>query len=436
MMRAVRTTRVMAAVAVLGLALTACGGDDGATAAPDTTTDGGDGTDGGDDAEPAASGDVPGVTDEEIVIAGFGPMTGGASWIGLGTRDGFTMGIDEINEAGGIHGRQIRLEYFDDQNEVAFAQNVLRRITGEIEPFMVFSGTGSTIFVSVADQLRELEIPVYNGFSGSPAGRQDPEVENMFHGQAVSATYVTRDQMALVEDLGAERVSVIHDVGEWGRSVCEPAIEALESELGITPDTVQTYQVGDTDFSGQLVALREADPDVVLNCGHYPEAAVILQQASELGLDALFIGDTAQGNATVWDRAGEAGEDFVFNWYSPVFLTDTTGPMADFREKYEERYPDAAEGRPAHSDTFSYGDAYIIAEALERAGEDLTVEKFLEAMKSLTDFQPTPINATADFSNPQNDGFQETVWMRVKDGEAVLVDDAEMEELRDLVASS
>jgi ABC-type branched-subunit amino acid transport system substrate-binding protein len=420
----------VALVAVL-LLLTACGQAGGGNASGGDTGGGDASSSAGGD---AAAEDVPGVTEDEILIAGFGPLTGPASWIGLGTRDGLAMGFEEINENGGVHGRMLRLEWFDDQYEVAQAQTVIRRIVGDVEPFLVYSGTGSTVAVSVMDSLRESGIPAYNGFSGSPLSRKDEEAPNLFHGQAVSATWVIEDLMRLLEDLEVERVSVLHDVGEWGRSVCEPAIEALESDLGITPDTIQTYAVGDTDFTGQLIALRDADPQVIINCGHYPEAAVILSQARELGLDALFVGDTAQGNNSVWTRAGQAAENFIFNWYSPVFLTDPEGPMADFREKYEEQYPDAPEGRPAHSDTFAYGDAFIIAEALERAGENPTRESFQEAMKSLTDFQPTPINATANFDNPQNDGFQETVWMRVQDGQAVLIDDEQLAELREVVA--
>jgi branched-chain amino acid transport system substrate-binding protein len=380
------------------------------------------------------SGGTQGVTDKEIVIAAFGPLSGPSSWIGLGTRDGLLMAADEVNAAGGIHGRKLRVEYFDDRYQVAQAQTVVRRLKGDTKPFMIYSGTGSTVFVSVANLLRQSGLPVYNGFSGSPKARQDPEVETLFHGQAVSSTFVTTDLVKLLRGLDVKRVAVMHDVGEWGRSVCEPTIEALKAELNITPTTVQTYSSGAKDFAGQLVAVRNSKPQVVLNCGHYPEAGAILAQADQLGVKALFIGDTAQGNNSVWERAGASAENFLFNWYSPTFLTDPQGPMADFRAKYKARYPDAPAGRPAHSDTFAYGDGLIIAEALKRAGKDLTQEGFLKAMHSLHDFQPSPINAKASFDNPQNDGFQQTVWMRVKDGHAVLVDGANEAELKQLVA--
>ena len=382
----------------------------------------------------SGEGSVQGVTDDEILIAAFGPLTGPSSWIGLGTRDGLLMAVDEINAAGGIHGRKLRVEYFDDRYQVAQAQAVIRRIQSEVRPFMIYSGTGSTVFVSVADMLRQTGLPVYNGFSGSEIVRKEPEAPNMFHGQAVSARYVREDLVALLKDLGVERVAVMHDVGEWGRSVCEPSIEAMEEQLGLKPLTVQTYAAGDTDFSGQLVAIRNVNPQVIVNCGHYPEAAVIVAQARQLNVKALIIGDTAQGNDTVWKRAGDAAENFIFNWYSPYFLTDDEGPMNDFRKRYMEKYPDAPEGRPAHSDTFAYGDGLIIAEALKRAGRDLTPEKFIEAMKSIENFQASPITAVANFSNPGNDGFRESVWMRVKDGNAVRVDETNMSELKALIA--
>lgn len=381
-------------------------------------------------AAPAQS--VQGVTDKEILIAAFGPLTGPASWIGLGTRDGFTLAIEEINKAGGIHGREIKLVYEDEAYQVAQAQTVVRRILSSTKPFLVYTGTGSTVFVSVADTLRDSKIPVYNGFSGSHAARKVPEVQNLFHGQAVSSAVFTTDLEKLLTDLNVKRVAVMHDVGEWGRSICVPTIEQLKKR-GLTPLTIQNYKVGDTDFSGQLVAVRNANPQIVINCGHFPEASVILRQARELGVKALFIGDAAQANPSVWQRAGKATDNWMFNWYSPAFLSDEKGPMVDFRNKYKARYPNAPTGRPNHADTFSYGDAYIIAKALKDAGPKLTPEGFYAAMKKIKDFQPSPINAVASFDNPGNDGFNKTVWVLVQDGKTTVMGQAETAEVAKIV---
>ena len=108
--------------------------------------------------------------------------------------------------------------------------------------------------------------------------------------------------------------------------------------------TQQVYGAADTDFTGQLIAVRDAKPQVVVNCGLFPAAKILLRQANELGIEAVWLGDAGQANATVWAEAGAGAEDWLFNWYQPQYLTDTTGPMAEFRAKSLAAYPDAPEG--------------------------------------------------------------------------------------------
>lgn len=368
--------------------------------------------------ESPPEGSTQGITDNEIYIQGFGPLTGPASWVGLGNRDGFSLAVQEINEAGGIHGRTIRFEFADDEFEVSKAQGVVRKIIDQDKPFLVYSGTGSTVFLSVADQLRDSGIPTFNGFSGSEAARQTPEVPNLFHGEAVSTLWVTPSIVDLVTaQLNATRIAIMSEDGEWGKTLCASIVEELKQLPDVEIVTEQVYGAADTDFTGQLLAVRDAEPQVVVNCGLFPAAKIILRQANELGIDAQFVGDAGQANATVWAEAGEGAEDWLFNWYQPQYLTDTTGAMAEFREKFVAAYPDAPEGRPAHSDTFSYDAAYLIAMALEAAGPDLTAEKFLAEMSKLVDVNPTPISPNVNCSNERNECFVELKWMIVENGQ-------------------
>src|SRR4051812_44967935 len=62
----------------------------------------------------AASAQDVGLTNDLILIGGYGPITGPAAYIGLGSRDGTELAIKEINDAGGIHGRKLKLIFEDD----------------------------------------------------------------------------------------------------------------------------------------------------------------------------------------------------------------------------------------------------------------------------------------------------------------------------------
>ena len=64
-------------------------------------------------ASPALAAEV-GVTDDTILIGSHGPITGGATFLGLGGRDGAELAYKEINDAGGIHGRKLKMVFEDD----------------------------------------------------------------------------------------------------------------------------------------------------------------------------------------------------------------------------------------------------------------------------------------------------------------------------------
>ena len=378
-----------------------------------------------------------GVTDTEIYIQGFGPITGPASWVGLGNRDGFALAVKEINAAGGVHGRKIRFEFHDDAFQVAQAQQVARRIIQQDKPFMVYAGTGSTTFLAVADQLRQSGLPVYNGFSGSEAARKTPEVENMFHGEAVSTKWVAPSMADMIADnLKATRVAILHEDGEWGRTLCAQVTTELQGKSGLQVVANETYPAAGNDFTGQLVAIRNANPQVVVNCGLFPAAKIILRQARELGLKAQFVGDAGQANATVWTGNEAAAEDWLFNWYEPQFLTDTTGAQGEFLQKYKAEYPSAPTGRPNHADNFSYTAAYLLKGALEEAGKDLTAEKFIEALAAVKDARPTPISPNVTCANERHECFVDLVWMRIQGGKAVPVDDAGLAQIASKVSGS
>ena len=64
---------------------------------------------GGSDEEQASNSDT-------FKIGGIGPTTGDAAAYGTAVQNGAQLAVDEINEAGGINGKQIEFQFEDDQN--------------------------------------------------------------------------------------------------------------------------------------------------------------------------------------------------------------------------------------------------------------------------------------------------------------------------------
>ena len=91
----------------------------------------------------ASSASAQGVTKDEILIGGFGPITGPAAYIGLGGRDGLAMAIKEINAAGGINGRKFRLIFEDDGHSPTRALGAVKKLIDQDKVFMIFCAAGS-----------------------------------------------------------------------------------------------------------------------------------------------------------------------------------------------------------------------------------------------------------------------------------------------------
>src|ERR1700726_2918822 len=76
----------------------------------------------------AAASLAQGVTDDAILIGAYGPITGPAAFIGLGGRDGMNLAVKEINEAGGINGRKLKVVFEDDAFSPARALAAVKKL--------------------------------------------------------------------------------------------------------------------------------------------------------------------------------------------------------------------------------------------------------------------------------------------------------------------
>ena len=120
----------------------------------------------------ASAASAQGVTKDEILIGGFGPITGPAAYIGLGGRDGLTMAIKEINAAGGINGRKINLIYEDEEANPAVATQKAEKLF-QVEKVDFLTGTvnsGSTLAVGQVAERNNKLIATSVSFADSITG--------------------------------------------------------------------------------------------------------------------------------------------------------------------------------------------------------------------------------------------------------------------------
>lgn len=331
----------------------------------------------------------------EIVIGLHGPMTGPASWVGLGARDGTLMAIDEINAAGGVHGRKIRLISYDDGGKPSESEAVTKKMIEGDKVFAILGGGVSSTAIPSAEAAHKLKVPYVNAPAASPKVL-DIKSRWVFTGATIDVRDISENESAFIgEFLKAKRVAGINSVDEFSQSLSDTVFRLLKERYNIEPVARQKFNPGDTDFSSQLLEIRKTNPDLIMLNGLYVEAGRIVRQARELGIRVPFKGDTSTMNKGFLTIAGPASEGVYNAFTNPFFNGDPSKDMQEFEARYKKMYPRYPEDRPNYVDVYNYGTMYALAEGLKRMGPNLDRRKLAEALETLNSFKATDFSSNA-----------------------------------------
>lgn len=243
------------------------------------------------------------------VIAGLSGL--GASY-GAGIVHGAEMAVREINAAGGIDGRQIKLVIVDDTTTPARSAIVMRRlITSGVD--LIVGGWGSPQVMANMDIAEQAGVPYVVVGATNPA-ITSPRNRWTFRVIQTDATMSEHLAQILVRDLRLKRIAVINDSNDYGTGNRDIFLAALDRQ-GLKPVETQSYQTADKDFSAQLIRIRNAAPEALAIFGTIPAAPAIMNQARELGLKGRFAGTGGLANELLLSLAPTASNGTVVTTY-------------------------------------------------------------------------------------------------------------------------
>jgi branched-chain amino acid transport system substrate-binding protein len=345
-----------------------------------------------------------GVADDTIKIGAYGPVTGPASFLGLGSRAGMELAVKEINDAGGINGRKLDVIFEDDGFSPAKALAAVKKLIEQDHVFMIFGLSGSNPTVGTLDYVKDLKVPNYFTVASAPPITH-PYNRYLFRGAtAESGRYGEVYSEFLTQFLKVTKIAILSGADENAKNEADNTTRFLDKWYSVKPLMRAEFKVGDKDFTPQLIQIKAANPELILVTGQTPEASIIVRQARELGLrQPIFVGTASVDNALIAND-GYAAEGVVGAWPLPLFPDSDDPDMVKFRDAWSKLNPNAPKGRPNLFDVYAYGDTYVIAEALKRAGPDLTREKFVDALEGMKDYRISGVATPRTFTTHEHIG--------------------------------
>lgn len=308
----------------------------------------------------SAPGQQPGTKTDAtgpIKVANINAQSGQLSSLGKWESKGVKLAVDEANKAGGVNGRQIQLDLFDDQGDPTVGTNLARKIAGG--GYVAMLGTAeSAVTLAMAPILKDAGIPnITSGQSPKLAALKSPF---LFLNAPTSVTYDETLAKYLVDGKGHKKIALISNNGTYGAGEHDAFLAALKTR-NVTPVADEAVTPDQKDFSASLTTIRQKDPDVLFIGAEEVESGLIAKQARELGLKAVLAGGAPMGTDVYVTTAGaDNAEGSVIS--SPYLSNDTSEASKTFAAAYQAAFGEAAELHGAKA----YDGAKILIEALKQ----------------------------------------------------------------------
>ena len=357
-----------------------------------------------------------GVTKDEILIGAFGPTTGPAAYIGLGGRDGMQMAIKEINAAGGINGRKLRVIFEDDGHSPTKALGAVKKLIDQDKVFMVFCAAGSNATVGAIDYIKEQKRIMYVSFASAPAVTW-PFNRYLFRGSTTEVPrYGELYSEYIADGLKAKKVAIMNGREEYPKNEGNALASQLKDGYGVDVVARAEFNIGDKDFTPQLLDIRKAAPDVIAFFGNPAEASIALRQAREFGLKQQFFVGATMVDANFINVA-KANAEGASGFALIPFLPGNKNPdLVKWEGAWRAEYPNLPAGRPNVFDIMAYTDMHLLAHAMKAAGPELNTDSLIASLEKVRNYSSSPLASPITFTDKHHVGNLSLHIMQVKNG--------------------
>ncbi len=352
---------------------------------------------------------VVGVTDTEILIGALGVLTGPLFHNGKTIYDGVEAVYNEVNEAGGIHGRKIRYVREDDVCKPDQAIPAVKKLIHEHNVFMIHGGGCSNASLAAMPEIVQAKIPWV--ITASTAPQLTDPLNPMIFTTMLAGWMETDGQLQRAIDQGATKIAIVKQKDAWADSRYKPLLESFKRR-NLTPVADEDLSPDPSDATAVALRLQASGADAVIAV-LFPKAATVLMRDSyKIGFRPIVVGGSAISDLRAMDTGiGIPGALDKFEALAPTRHPDDPR-AAKWKEIIKKHYP-SDQFMTWHM--FGIASGEFMVEALRRAGRDLTRESLANALSTLSvtsDVYAGPITCKPD----NHQCYRSMAWFAIKGG--------------------
>ena len=251
------------------------------------------------------------VAAQDITVGVAGPMSGGEASFGRQMKNGAEQAVADLNAAGGVLGKQLKLEIGDDACDPKQARSVGEKFAGMKLPFVAGHYCSSSS-IPASEAYAEGGVLQITPASTNPTFTE----RNLWNTFRVCGRDDQQGSVAgkyIANNFKGKKVAIIHDKTTYGKGLADETRKALQ-RAGGRETLYEAYNKGDKDFNALVSKLKLNRIDIVYVGGYHQEAGLILRQMRDQGLKTVLMAGDALADKEFASITGANAEGVLFTF--------------------------------------------------------------------------------------------------------------------------
>jgi branched-chain amino acid transport system substrate-binding protein len=310
-----------------------------------------------------------------IVVDLVGTFSGQNADLGGWAWDGVSLAVNQANAQGGVNGRKITLQKYDDQGQPTVGTDLAQRAISD-HATMVYGSDLSTITLAMIPTLTAAKIPQIT--SGQAPAILAQGSSYIFLDSTTSGVFDQTLADYLVSKQRLTSIAMVTNNDAYGKGEHDAFLAEL-AKLSVKPTIDRVVTPDQKDFTSVLTDVRGTSPKALFIGAEEVETGLIAKQARSLGITATLTGGAPMGTPTYLQTAGaDVAEGTVMT--SPYLDNDANARTRAFATAYRKAYGQDPELHGAKA----YDGMNVFIAAMRKSGSDLSGPKLIAAVRSVS----------------------------------------------------
>jgi ABC-type branched-subunit amino acid transport system substrate-binding protein len=344
-------------------------------------------------AAPAPAAALPGVpirgmTDQEVRFGMAAPFSGAAKELGRQMKLGIDTAFNQINDAGGVEGRMLKLIAADDGYEPTRTGNAMKQLYEKDQVFGFIGNVGTPTASVAVPYALERRMLFFSPFSGASILRHDPPDRYVFNYRASYAeeTDAAVHYLVKLRRIPPKQIAVFAQQDSYGDSGFAGVAKAFRA-LGIADSAIVrlNYKRNTVDVDEAINQLRVLKPSIkaVVMVATYRAATKFIEKTRDLFPGMIYTNVSFVGSTALADELTLLGPRFA----NGVIVTQVvpavggySSAVLEYKNALAKYFPGEA---PDYVSLEGYIAAKVLIQAMKRVGPQLDTEKLIDALEDL-----------------------------------------------------